>query len=538
MSAKGYAYIIIGSGVAGSTIATKLLEADAQTPILMLEAGSMVPMKDRRYWWDYIINRRRGYKPYNQCEDRDVDNPSVGNTPWHSRGSRTIMYGGSTAHWGGWCMRFKPEDFHLKTNTGKGGDWPYGYDTLEPYYCRADEYLSVCGDDDDPWRSKPYPLPPYPLTESDGEMIEAFDRLELPWNPMPIARYRKCMATGSCKYCPFGARFSGSYVLDDLLGEPKYTNLEFIGEAPVTRLIADSRRKIGSVEYLDPASGGTKIAHGDRIIVCSGAYEAPKLLMASTSDYWKRGIGNDHDLVGRYVISHPFLSVSGTLPRNKEGWFQQYDFPSLMSRAYDTEKDQKTDGKIFMMKYSGAPNVDIAQHMIEGKTREEIDAIVTGPRMVQISAFMEEMGQYENRFSIGEGTTRFGLPRTSIEFSHPEDFRKRAFNNLEKMTEIIEEMGYQVDRTVDEKDENYERYRKDHPNQKDRKIGTQDGHHTSSTCRMGRDPTEGVVDADLKVFDTDNLYVCSNAAHPTCAAVNPTLTLVAVTLKLTDHLLS
>ena len=525
-----YAYIIVGSGVAGSTIATKLLEKHPETPILMLEAGPRIPMKDRRYWWDYVLNR--GKQPYDECEDQDGDNVSVGLTPWHSRGSRTMMYGGSTVHWGGWCMRFKPEDFHLRTLTGRGGDWPYDYATLEPYYCRADEYLSVCGDDNDsairgddstknrndPWRSKPYPLPPYPWTESDGEMVQAFRALGITPGRMPLARYRKCMATGTCKYCPFGARFSGSYILDDLLSDPQYPHLQFIGSAPVTRLIAESKHRIHAVEYIDPATGATDTAGADRIILCAGAYEVPKLLMMSRSTYWENGIGNDHDLVGRFAISHPFLSVSGTKPRNAERWIQEFDFPSLMSRTYDAEEYQQ-NGKIFLMNFAGLPNVDIAQHMIAGKTRSEIDAIVTGPRQVQLSAFMEEMGEYTNRFSVGVGTTRFGLPRTRINFTHPADFRQRAEKNLSLMEAVIREMGYEV-------------------SPEDRLIGEQDGHHTSSTCRMGRDPTEGVVDADLKLFGTDNLYVCSNAVHPTCAAVNPTLTLVAVTLKLTDHLLS
>ncbi|MEO8133180.1 MAG: GMC family oxidoreductase [Betaproteobacteria bacterium] len=525
-----YAYIIVGSGVAGSTIATKLLERDPGTPILMLEAGPRIPMKDRRYWWDYVLYGRKAYDP---CEDRDADNPSVGLTPWHSKGSRTMMYGGSTVHWGGWSMRFKPEDFHLKTNTGRGGDWPYGYDTMEPYYCRADEYLSVCGDDkdsadrsspasarnkNDPWRSKPYPLPPYPWTESDGEMIEAFNALGITPGRMPLARYRKCMATGTCKYCPFGARFSGSYIMDDLLNDPEYPNLKFIGMAPVTRLVAESKSRIHKVEYTDPATGETATASGDRIILCAGAYEVPKLLLLSSSYYWENGIGNDHDLVGRYAISHPFLSVAGTKDMNNERWIQEFDFPTLMSRTYDKEENQQ-NGKIFLMKSAMFPNVDLAAHMIAGRDRSAIDRIVTGPRQVQLSAFMEEMGQYDNRFSLGEGTTSLGLPRTRISFSHPPDFRERAGKNLDLMEAVVRQMGYNVDK-------------------KDRLIGEQDGHHTSSTCRMGKDPTEGVVDADLKVFGTDNLYVCSNAVHPTCAAVNPTLTLVAVTLKLTDHLLS
>lgn len=513
---ENYAYIIVGSGVAGSLVATKLLENDPGLPILMLEAGPVIPMKDRRYWWDYVVT---GAQPYDQCEDSDADNSNVGPDFWQSVGSRTIMYGGSTAHWGGWSMRFKPEDFHLKTNTGMGGDWPYGYETLEPYYCKAEEYLSVCGQDTDPWRSKPYPLPPYPWTQSDGEMIGAFRNLGITPGHMPLARYRKCMATGTCKYCPFGARFCGSYILDDLLAEPRYTHLKYRGQSPVTRLIPESKRRIHAVEYKDLTTGQTGKATADRIILCSGSYEVPKLLMVSGHRFWENGIGNDHDLVGRYPVSHPFIAVMGTKPRNEERWIQEFDFPTLMSRTYDTEK-QQANGKMFMMKSAMFPNTDLAQLMIRGRSRSEIDTVVTGPRQVELSAFMEEMGEFNNRFSVGRGTTRFGLPRTRIDFTQRPEFKACANRNLDLMEAVLKEMGYAVDP------------------KKDRSIEVQDGHHTSSTCRMGTSPEEGVVDADLKVFGTDNLYVCSNAAHPTCAAVNPTLTLVAVTLKLTDHLLA
>ncbi len=240
--------------------------------------------------------------------------------------------------------------------------------------------------------------------------------------------------------------------------------------------------------------------------------------MMSTSQYWEHGIGNDNDLVGRYPVAHPFLSVAGTKPKNEERWIQEFDFPSLMSRTYDTEKYQ-ADGKIFLMKTAGVPNVDIAEYMIAGKSRAQIDAIITGPRQTQLSAYMEQFGEYHNRFTPGEGVTRFGLPRTRIDFTQSPKAAERAAARLELMAKVIKAMGYVVQDA-------------------DMQVGTQDGHHTSSTCRMGRDPSEGVVDADLKIFGTDNLYVCSNAVHPTCAAVNPTPTLVAVTLKLTDHLLS
>ena len=61
-------------------------------------------------------------------------------------------------------------------------------------------------------------------------------------------------------------------------------------------------------------------------------------------------------------------------------------------------------------------------------------------------------------------------------------------------------------------------------------------HHAASTCRMVKESDDGVVDADLKVHGMDNLYVCSNAVFPSIGAVNPTLTLTALALRLGDHL--
>jgi choline dehydrogenase-like flavoprotein len=62
------------------------------------------------------------------------------------------------------------------------------------------------------------------------------------------------------------------------------------------------------------------------------------------------------------------------------------------------------------------------------------------------------------------------------------------------------------------------------------------GHHTTGTCRMGLTAETSVVDENLRVHGTDNLYICSNATFPSGSAVNPTLTLTALTMRLADHL--
>lgn len=515
MSGRVYDYVIVGSGVAGVSIAKRLLEADPETSILMLEAGPVIPSRERRSWWDYITLNRT---PYDYTYDQEWEATSTGNVNWLSAGTRVKAVGGSTMHWGAWSLRFKPEDFNLYTNTGQGADWPLSYEDLEDYYNQAEEFLSVCGDDAEEWspRSKPYPAPPFAWTAADGVMIQAFEKLGIKPGKMPIARYRKCLTTGTCKYCPFGARFSAQNVLTELLENKRYRHFELRSNTPVTEIHVINKSFIEEVSCLDNETGEMYRERARRFIICSGSYETPKLLMKSTSPDWPRGIGNEHDLLGRFIISHSMLKVRGRTPSNPEKWFQEYDFPTLMSRTYDSPERQAI-GKIFLFKDRVRPNTDIAALMIAGKTPEEIETIVSGPMEMELQAFMEEKGKFENRVQIAEGHDRFGLPLTTVHFSRSEQEERNTQENLELMKQVIITMGYELvyARTEDP-----------------------GAHHTTGTCRMARTAEEGVTDQDLKVFGTDNLFLCSNGVFPSGSAVNPTLTLTALSMRLSDHLLA
>ena len=510
-------YLFVGSGVAGATVSKRLLESDPNASILILEAGPEVKAKDRRYWWDYLIFDR---KPYDYCYDIVGENTTYGDIDWGYRSSRVMAYGGSTVHWGAWCVRYKPEDFRLYTNTGEGADWPISYEDIEDYYSQAERYLSVCGDVSESWnqnrKDTPYPRPDFGWTAADGVMIKAFQENDIEPGKMPIARYRKCMTTGTCKYCPFGSRFSAQYILDDLRDDPRNQNFEVRCNSTVTRVIAGKGGKIEGVEYIDFSSGETRTVYADTVVVCSGTYESSKLLMASTSTEWENGIGNNHDLLGRFIVSHSFLRVAGTTPHNKEHWVQEYDFPTLMSRSYDTEEMQK-DGKIFLFKNRVLPNVDVGQLMMAGKTRQEIIAILEGEMTFELQAFYEEKGQHRNRLTARPGKNKFGLPLTHIEYFRDPRFENRATDRLKKMEKVFHAMDFKITKS---------------------KWDDPGGHHATSTCRMGETPEDGVTDKNMKVFGTNNLYVCSNAAFPTCTAVNPTLMLTAMSMRLGDHLVA
>ena len=109
--------VIIGSGVAGTAVAARILAGNPSASVLMLEAGSKVKMRDFSLHQEYLIS---GRLPYQFCEDAPYptkdnagENESWGKTVLPMSGSRLMVYGGSTVHWGGWSFRLKPEDFRL-----------------------------------------------------------------------------------------------------------------------------------------------------------------------------------------------------------------------------------------------------------------------------------------------------------------------------------------------------------------------------------------------------------------------------------------
>lgn len=534
MREEEYDYVFVGSGVSSTTIAKALLENNSSLRILILEAGSKIERQNRRYWWDYAtfsafdtadLKPEDKYLPYSWSYDQKGEYQAKGNPGWYFGDSRNLSYGGSTMHWGGWSLRFKPEDFEMLSRTETGADWPISYDDLELYYCKAEEYLTVGGDSCEDWgtnevpmkRSRAYPLPYFPWSAPETAMANAFEKFAIKPGYMPLSRFRKCMTTGTCKYCPLGSRFSADQVLDELSSSARNVGLKIKCNAPAVQLACSSKRTVRAVDYLDNASGAVVRASAPIIVVAAGTLETAKLLQMSRSEHWKNGIGNDYGNVGRYLVSHSQLKVLGEKKGNAERWFQEYDFPTLMSRTFDTPEYQR-EGKLFLYNNRKLPNFDFASMMIAGKSRAEIEESFIESRQIQLEAFFEDKGQRANFVACHPTRrTRFGLPMTLIQFDRTPDANAAIGKWLQKMNQIVESMGYKI---VSSKPE------------------APGGHHASGTCRMGADPSDSVTDEDLRVHGVDNLYICSNAVFPTSSAVNPTLTLVALAFRLSEHLIA
>jgi choline dehydrogenase-like flavoprotein len=230
---------------------------------------------------------------------------------------------------------------------------------------------------------------------------------------------------------------------------------------------------------------------------------------------WLRGIGNDTDQVGRYIVANPFFYARGTASTNPQKIQEELYIPTIGSRFWDTPAYQR-EGK-FLMNRSTTPSLNLARMMGQGQSVQAIEAATTGAQTMELQGTIQTFSHFANRVSLASGFTRFGLPRTAID-TPVAAYDAGVLQRIgDRLTRLLRAMGYAVDPS---------------------NVGVypQRGDHAMCTTRMSGSPTDGVVDRSFRVHGTENLYVLSNAIFPSGAAANPTLTMMGLGFLLLDQL--
>ncbi len=184
--------VIIGSGVAGAITACRLAEKGVKN-IVVLEAG---PRIDRAATVQNFMK-----SPYDDASS-GYPNPAHAPRPdWNTGNAASSIVmtgpvatkteylrvvGGTTWHWAGSTPRLHPADFTLRKKYGVGYDWPFGYETLAPYYNEAEKELGVAGDsafDDGSPRDMHFPMPPIPLSFCDRQISQGLPEIKFFFAP-------------------------------------------------------------------------------------------------------------------------------------------------------------------------------------------------------------------------------------------------------------------------------------------------------------------------------------------------------------------
>lgn len=497
--------VVVGAGTAGVTLALRLLEKHDEVQVEMVDAGPRIEQGNRRTWIDFLA-RGSKHDPYADYLETEQDQEDEGDRVLQLFQSRYFGVGGSTNAWGGWCVRYQPEDFALRTLTGFGADWPFVYDDLLPFYERAEKTLWVAGE------GKPNPALPFTL--KDGVIIEALDRLGIGYEHLPLARRESCVTIGTCKYCPVLQRYVPHLDLRELEGRFKDRFLLETATVALKLKMASRTRCVG-VHVLDRATGKQRLLEADQIVLALGAVETPKLLLSSASREWPDGVGNMTGHVGRHITAHPLVRVVGDRAGNPDNLEQPVDFPTLASRHFDTTKEQPR-GKLFFVRDGRKNAAKIEERLRNGESLSQVRDSMRERMPFELRGFIEVFSDDNNFIGVGSGKSSYGTSTTRVQFSKTRQIVDAIGAAEVELGRILRRAGCENIKT-----KTYDTLRAD---------------HATSTCRMSRTEEDGVVDPDLCVHGTENVFVCSNAALPNGAAVNPTLTLVALAERLADRL--
>ncbi|MFZ5708655.1 MAG: GMC oxidoreductase [Pseudomonadota bacterium] len=485
--------LIVGSGMGGATLAAAL--APTGRRIVILERGQR--LNDCPEARDPSAIFRRGYfKPKETWLDARGKAFSPGNY---------ACVGGNTKFYGAVLLRYRVEDFRpLRHMEGTTPGWPIAYADLEPFYSRAEALYRVRGDATadpfEPPHSAPYLFPPVPDEPDIAALRRSFAAQGLHPAPLPLGIdlpgwLSRAPTTWDAFPDTTGAKSDAeSCGLAAALG---YPNVTLMTGARAVRLIAGGRRVTG-VEV--ERAGRREILSAPIVCLSAGAVLTSALLLASANGDHPSGLANRSDQVGRNFMNHNLTGMVAYNPlrRNRsvyEKTIQVNDWYLTGGPGGEPLGNIQMLGRVtgpILAGEAGLP-LPLATHIAD--------------RSVHIMAMSEDLPDPESRVFWRKGQVVLDWRKTNT----------RAHDLLvAKLKKAMRKAGWPVG------------FVRGFPKWKPS--------HQCGTARMGADPLASVVDMNLKAHDLDNLWIADASVLPTSAAVNPSLTVAALALRLGEHL--
>lgn len=512
---------IVGAGPAGALIANELSQAGHS--VVVLDAGPRFDTSSYPGRMERAI--RPGYDPgsvWQMGGPRDAYESS-GDRQYPLNAARVKGIGGSTLHWQGMVMRLHEQDFHLDTALGIAADWPIEYADLQPYYARAERELGVAGASDNPFappRAEPHPLPAFPPSHSDGLFADACRDLGIATHSVPNARNSEeyqgrsaCVGYGTCKpVCPSGAKYDATIHVD----RAESAGAHVIDQAPVQRLEhGQDGDRVTAAVYATP-DGETHRQEATEFVLAAGGVENARLLLHSDSDRYPDGLANRSGAVGRYFMDHLFAGVGGTIDRPTRQ--NHVGFNTTESHQfYDRDDPDIGAIKLEFLNYAGPSPVEQALDANTWGNELLDDLRASYGTHLAVGALVEQLPRAENQIRLAsDRTDAHGNPVPEVVWSLDEHTRRTIDRANDIQHRILEALDADIEWTVGPEN-------------------TGPAFHHMGTTRMGRDPAESVVNTHLRTHDLENLSIAGSSVFVTGGAMNPTLTIAALSLKAAHH---
>lgn len=501
---------IVGAGAAGIVLALELSKAGGR--VLLLESGDVLPEKNVQ-----ALNHG------------EVDGlPFTGLT-----GGRLRALGGATRLWFGQCIRFDQIDLTHRDWVPHSG-WPMTMTELVPWYQKAERFFHLDGR---PYNEQIYRnLGASPPMWSEGELRTHFT-IYTPRVDMGDLYYRE-------------------------IKESQWIRL--LVNATVLEITTTHGGAMCSGVRVATGDGKVGVVNAPAVVLCCGGIENARLLLLSRSEK-KYGLGNDRDLVGRFFQDHPNATTATVHPvdmKSLHGLFSlQYKGPLRYFPKFPLHPDKQqaeqclncTSHLVFEQNENSglaackeiwravsrnqrpteigkklwAITRDIASVLRSGSTFLLKGKSPMGkPTRVRLQCHTEQEPDPDSRITLADDRDDFGMPRVRIRWKVNEAERTTMRTMTRSMKNELERLGLakvEVDSWLED-------------DLTDWRTRMADSFHHIGTTRMSASEMSGVVDSNCEVFGTHGLFVAGSSVFPTSGYANPTLTIVALSLRLAQHL--
>jgi choline dehydrogenase-like flavoprotein len=508
MSKDHYDVIIIGTGAGGGTMAHQLTPSGKK--ILILERGGFLP-KERENWDTKAVYVDKRYQAHETWYHNDKPfRPEI-----------HYWVGGNTKMFGAALFRLRESDFkEIKHSGGISPAWPLEYKDFAPYYTRAEHLYHVHGkrgvDPTEPPTKDPYPFPPLKHEPRVAQLEKDLQKLGLNPFPLPLG-----VRLGDDKPYPQAttnlSTFDGypdpseSKADAHVIGiKPalEYPNVTLLTNRFVERLeTSSSGREVTKV--IVKHEGKTETYSANIIVVSAGAANSAAIMLRSSNDKHPNGLANSSGLVGRNYMCHQNSTFVAISKEPNDSIFQK---TLVVSDFYGPSKDW--DYPMGLIQMLGK----VDEVLMKFETPEPLGGMSYEEMAKHSLDFWlqsEDLADPNNRVTVSS--------KGEIELAYTKNNTEAHERLIAKLKSLLSHIGC------------YE-----HMVPVDYYLGTKfpfNLAHQAGTLKFGEDAKTSVLDLNCKAHDLENLYVVDASFFPSVGAVNPSLTIIANSLRVADHLL-
>jgi choline dehydrogenase-like flavoprotein len=482
--------VVVGSGVAGLLTSRELIAGGRE--ILLVERGGLKPHADQLADGSHAIDA-------DTAEENHETSPGAPEYPWRY----VYGVGGTSLHWTGVATRLLPADLELHSRYGVGADWPVSYEELAPFWAEAERELAVAGGTNPllPGTDvSAQPAHPFsPVDDLVAPLLEPYAPLPQARPTLPVDGRPACCGSAQCELCPVDARYSGLHTWDRELEAG--AALELL-ERTIAVRVRHHDGQSAVVECVDERGEPSEVA-ARAVVLAAGGIENAGLLLRS-------GLGGSE--VGHRLYDHEQRPIAIDIGR-PAGHGRGTTLSTGVSYAYADGPFRDRRASLLVYPYNpglGAEALagDVLDGILAGRTGPELQAGLRArfDHTLLLSVTSDDLPDPARAVSLSPRKDRFGIPLNRIEYAPRSAYVDRAWSEL--LTDLERRLAPLEPGAI-------------------REGGPVRGGHQLGTCPMGV-----VVDADLRVQGTGNVFAVGGSAFPAYGAGWPTLTIAALAIRL------